>query len=79
MNYRGSLVLSWNFRRIKSIYTSRSFAEMLTDYSDIQISISNFTTACSRKFRKQNTAAAPLIIFLFTNRFRPNLPQYYQI
>ena len=63
----------------KSICTSRSFAEMLTDYSDIRVAVSNFAAACSRKLREQNTAAGTLTVFLLTNRFRPDLPQYYQI
>lgn len=63
----------------KSICTSRSFAEMLTDYSDIRVAVSNFAAACSRKLPEQNTAAGTLTIFLLTNQFRPDLPQYYQI
>lgn len=63
----------------KNICTSRSFAEMLTDYSDIRVSVSNFAAACSRKLREQNTAAGVITVFVLTNRFRPDLPQYYQM
>lgn len=61
----------------KSICTSRSFAEMLTDYPDLRVAVSNFAATCSRKLREEKTAASVLTVFLLTNNFRIDLPQYY--
>ena len=61
----------------KSICTSRSFAEMLTDYPDLRVAVSNFAANCSRKLREEKTAASVLSAFILTNNFRSDLPQYY--
>ena len=61
----------------KSICTSRSFAEMLTDYPDLRVAVSNFAATCSRKLREEKTAASVLTVFILTNNFRVDLPQYY--
>ena len=61
----------------KSICTSRSFADMLTDPDEISLRISDFAGKCAEKLRKEGTAAYSVGVFLHTNRFREDLSQYF--
>ena len=61
----------------KTICTSRSFGERLKEYQPISESVSNFAASCGQKLRKQNSVAGTLMIFIHTNPFAENLPQYY--
>lgn len=62
--------------RRQSICTSRSFAEMISDKDELASRISDFAAACARKLRKENSVAGKVAVFLGTNRFREDLPQY---
>ena len=59
----------------QSICTSRSFAEMITDFDKMTESIANFTASCCRRLRKQGSVAETITVFIMTNRFRTDLPQ----
>lgn len=61
----------------KSICTSRSFAEMLTDRSEIASRVADFAAKCAQKLREEKSAAEQVTVFLYTNRFRSDLPQYF--
>lgn len=61
----------------KSICTSRSFAEMLTDRSEIASRVADFAAKCAQKLRGEKSAAEQVTVFLYTNRFRNDLPQYF--
>ena len=61
----------------KSICTSRSFAEPISDREEMALRISDFAGICAAKLRKEGTAAAEIGVFMQTNRFRGDLPQYY--
>lgn len=61
----------------KSICTSRSFAEMLTDRSEIASRVADFAAKCAQKLREEKSAAEQVTVFLYTNRFRNDLPQYF--
>ena len=63
--------------RHKSICTSRSFADMIEDEKELQLRISDFAAMCARKLRKEGSAAYDVTTFLYTNRFRADLPQYF--
>lgn len=63
----------------KSICTSRSFPGMVTDFDTLRTSISNFAARCAEKLRKQQTAAAVVSVFIDTNHFREDLPQYWNM
>lgn len=63
----------------KSICTSRSFPGMVTDFETLRTSISNFAARCAEKLRKQGTAAAVVSVFIDTNHFREDLPQYWNM
>ncbi|WP_196892938.1 Y-family DNA polymerase [Aureivirga marina] len=60
----------------KMIATTRSFDRMLSDYEDIRERIATFAISCGEKLRKQNSQCNLLMIFLHTNGFRKDLPQY---
>ncbi|MBO4571015.1 MAG: SOS mutagenesis and repair protein UmuC [Bacteroidales bacterium] len=61
----------------KTICTSRSFADPIPDLEELSLRVSDFAAICARKLRKENTAAGRVTVFMFTNRFRDDLPQYY--
>ena len=61
----------------KSICTSRSFASNITDLDELTLRVSDFAGKCAEKLRKEGTAAGTVGIFLYTNRFREDLDQYY--
>ena len=61
----------------KSICTSRSFADMITDYDALSLRVSDFAGKCAEKLRKDGTAAGTVGVFIHTNRFRDDLEQYY--
>lgn len=61
----------------KSICTSRSFADMISDFDELAFRVSDFAGKCAEKLRKEGTAASSVGIFLHTNRFREDLAQYY--
>ena len=61
----------------KSICTSRSFNGMITDLDGLRTHISNYAARCAEKLRRQGTAASIVGVFLNTNVFREDLPQYW--
>lgn len=60
----------------KSICTSRSFGEMQTELEYLQEAVASFANACAHKLRKQNSCAELVMVFIHTNFFRNDLPQY---
>ncbi|WP_274476593.1 Y-family DNA polymerase [Mangrovimonas aestuarii] len=60
----------------KMIATTRSFEGMLTHIDDVQERISTFAVSCAEKLRKQQSHCNMLMVFLHTNGFRKDLPQY---
>ena len=63
----------------QSICTSRSFPGMVTDMTALRTSISNFAARCAEKLRKQQSVAQTVSIFIDTNHFREDLPQYWNM
>ena len=63
-------------RTKQSIMTSRSFPQMLTYYEDIAPHVDNYAARCSMKLRKQNSVCGMVTVFLQSNYFREDLPQY---
>ena len=61
----------------KSICISRSFNGMITDLDGLRTHVSNFAARCSEKLRQQGTVASTIAVFLHTNAFREDLPQYW--
>ncbi len=61
----------------KSICTSRSFAEMITDKAELRLRVSDFAGICAQKLRSERSAAVSVGVFAHTSPFRKDLPQYY--
>ena len=62
----------------KSICTSRSFNGMISDLDALKVHVANYAARCAEKLRKQDTVASIVGVFLNTNYFRVDLPQYSQ-
>ena len=62
----------------KSICTSRSFNGMVSDLDTIKIHVASYAARCAEKLRQQDTVASIVGVFLNTNYFRDDLPQYWQ-
>ena len=63
--------------RRKSICTSRSFADMISDKEELCLRVSDFAAMCARKLREEDSAAYDVTVFMYTNRFREDLSQYF--
>lgn len=61
----------------KSICTSRSFGEKLTDLASISEAVANFAASCAEKLGKQHSYGCVLTVFIHTNPFATNQAQYY--
>lgn len=62
----------------KQICKSSSFGSMVSDYVPLSEAVATFAATCAQKLRAQNGCAASLLVFIHTNNFRPDLPQYYK-
>ena len=60
----------------KNIATTRSFEKNITKIEDLKERIATFAVSCSEKLRKQKSCCKMLMVFLRTNGFRKDLPQY---
>lgn len=63
--------------RRKSICTSRSFADMISDEDELCLRVSDFAAMCAHKLREEGSAAMEVTTFLYTNRFREDMDQYF--
>ena len=61
----------------KSICTSRSFNGMVSDFETLKTHVTNYAVRCAEKLRAQKTVAGVIGVFLNTNVFREDLPQYW--
>ncbi|WP_269223632.1 Y-family DNA polymerase [Flavobacterium sp. IMCC34518] len=60
----------------KMIATTRSFEKPMTKLEDIAERVATFTVSCSEKLRKQNSHCNMIMVFVHTNYFRKDQPQY---
>lgn len=60
----------------KNIATTRSFDRNYTELSDLEERVTSFAVSCAEKLRRQQSECSSLSIFVLTNRFRSDLPQY---
>ena len=61
----------------KSICTSRSFNGMITELDPLKTQVANYAARCAEKLRQQQTVASMVCVFIHTNPFREDLPQYW--
>lgn len=62
--------------RNQQICTSRSFGEMVTDLPSLKASVAHFASSCANKLRGQKAVCKCVSVFVCSNRFREDLPQY---
>jgi DNA polymerase V len=60
----------------KSIMASRSFGRPVTALAELREAVACYTARAAEKLRRQNLAAAGLMVFIETNRFKPEEPQH---
>ena len=60
----------------KEICTSRSFGTMVIELDELKQAVSMYATRCAEKLRTQNSCTNLVEVFIHTNPFRPDLPQY---
>jgi DNA polymerase V len=60
----------------KSICTSRSFPGMIANLRDLKTHVANYAARCAEKLRRQHSVACVVGVFIDTNPFREDLPQY---
>lgn len=59
----------------KSIVSSRSFGERVSDINGLKQAVSSYIANASAKLRQQNSLASALSVFIYTDRFKDE-PQY---
>jgi len=60
----------------KSICTSRTFGNMVSNFEDLSSSVAMYATRCAEKLRLQNSCANFAYVFIQTNSFRDDLKQH---
>ena len=60
----------------KSIATTRSFEEPLSDLIKLKERVSTFSLSCAEKLRRQNSICNVMIVFIRSNYFRKDLRQH---
>ena len=63
----------------QSICTSRSFGNMITTKEQLKASVASFAASCANTLRAQQSAAKSVSVFVCSNRFREDLPQYWNV
>ena len=75
---RGIPCITENITPRKQICTSRSFGQMIENIEQMDEAVSTFAATCAKKLREQKGYAVSLHVFIITNRFREDLPQYWK-
>ena len=60
----------------KAIATTRSFETLIDSYEEMRERISTFATLCAEKLRAQESSCYAIYVFVRSNPFMPDLPQY---
>lgn len=60
----------------KNIATTRSFEKLYTEFDDLKERVITFAVSCSEKLRRQKSACNAMMVFIHTNEYRKDLPQY---
>jgi DNA polymerase V len=62
----------------KSVSNTRTFPQMKDTLEELATEVSNFAADCAETLRRQHTLARGLSVFVATNHYRTDLPQYDQ-
>ncbi|ADE39711.1 Y-family DNA polymerase [Candidatus Puniceispirillum marinum] len=78
LELRGTICLSLDTQQQdkQSICVSRSFGKSIDDYDALHDIVSTFATMAAAKLRKGKMVAGGLSVFIRTNAFQQNQPQY---
>jgi DNA polymerase V len=60
----------------QQIVCSRSFSRRLTEYKELSSALAEFCSRAAEKLRRQHTVTGCITIFIRTNPFNPQEPQY---
>ncbi len=60
----------------KQILSSRSFAQLIGDLAPLEEAVASYATKAAEKLRQQGLVTGTVGVFLRTNPFRKDLPQY---
>lgn len=60
----------------KNIACTRSFAKPLMELKELEERVSTYSSKCAEKLRKQGSHCNHLMVFIHTNPFRQDQPQY---
>jgi DNA polymerase V len=60
----------------KSLMVSRSFGRPIATLDEMREAVATYTTRATEKLRRHRLAAGTLTVFLMTNRFKEDEPQY---
>jgi DNA polymerase V len=63
----------------KQIVSSRSFGRVITALEELEEAVTQYTCRAAEKLRRQAGVCSTLQVFLQTNAFRTDLPQYHPI
>jgi DNA polymerase V len=61
----------------KSIMASRSFGRPVTTLTELREAVASYTARAAEKLHRQHLATAHLMVFIETNRFKPEEAQHY--
>ena len=62
--------------RNQNICTCRSFGDMVSDLPSLKASVASFASSCANKLRGQQSLCQSVTVFVSSNSFRTDLPQY---
>lgn len=62
----------------KQIATTRSFDHDLTAFGELHTRVAQYAASCAAKLRRQKSVCGEVRVFIYTNPFKENLPQYYE-
>lgn len=62
----------------QNICIARSFGKLLSKKRDVEEALANYTAMAARKLRQQNSCCRLINVFIQTNNFRTQDPQYYK-
>ena len=60
----------------KAIISSRSFGQPISSLADLKEAIATHVSIAAKKLRDQRSAAHSIHVFIYTNRFKEDAPQY---
>ena len=60
----------------KGIVTSKSFSHPVTSLEELREAVATYVSRAAEKLRSQHSIVQSLLVFVTTNRFKPEKPQY---